>query len=207
MIQCRNLEFGYDSQKLIQVSHFQVGHSEKIWIQGPSGSGKSTFLSLLAGITSAQKGQITVKDKDLTKLGSDERALFRSENIGYVHQENHFIDHWTVEQNLNLFSAVPLKEIKDSLQLLGLSEKLITKKIAHLSGGERQRMSLVKVLLEKQSVLLLDEPSSHLDDASFEKLKTILTTRLNERTLILVSHDSRFERSGLKKINFKEINQ
>lgn len=205
-ISCKNLSFSYPQQKsLIHNLNLEVAAGENLWIKGRSGSGKSSFLKLLAGLLPPHQGDIRIEATEIAKLSDSEKRKFRFENIGYTHQENHLIDHWTAEQNLALLTH-DKNLIEDVLTAVGLSLDLRSSLVCQLSGGEKQRLSLARLILQKPKLALIDEPTSHLDDENTEKLMTYLLQKLHDSTLIIVSHDHRLEKFPLKSIHFNEIN-
>lgn len=205
-IQCNNVAFSYPEQKnLIRCLNLEIRSGEALWIKGRSGSGKSSFLKLLAGLLSPTQGDIQIESTLLSKLSESDKRKFRFENIGYTHQENHLIDHWTVVQNLSLFTD-DKTVISDVLTAVDLSKKLSSTLVGHLSGGEKQRLSLARLILQKPKIALIDEPTSHLDDENTERLMTYLLQQLKNATLVIVSHDHRLEKFLLKPLHFSEIN-
>lgn len=207
MIICKRLKFGYANKKILQVNHFIVSAGEKLWIRGPSGSGKSTFLAIIAGLIKHQEGSLSVGGVFLEKLSEKELLNFRKSFVSYVHQENHFIDHWTVDQNLSLIETSFLSSKLDFLiKKFNLTSKILSEKVMSLSGGERQRLSIISVVLERKPYILLDEPSAHLDDANFQILCSLLNEELKDLTIIVVSHDSRFFQTSMRRVDFKELN-
>lgn len=205
-IACKDLDFSYTDKNFIQRLNLNVHSGDHIWIQGRSGSGKSSLLMLIAGLLKPVKGQIRLDEFDLSQASEAESRNFREKNIGFVHQENHLIDHWTVGQNLNLV-IVNDNEVSKNLGQLGLDPSIVNKPAAELSGGEKQRVSLCRLILQKPRLALLDEPTSHLDDQSAEKVFGKLKESLAESTLIVVSHDARLENMGLKKFEFGALNK
>lgn len=205
-IKCENVRFSYGDLKLFRNLNLSIQPQEHVWIRGRSGSGKSSLLKLIAGISFVDSGMIQVGDLQITPFSESDFRNLKKLKVAYIHQENHLIEHWTVQQNLLLVSDQQEK-MKNLLQNLGLSEKDLKKNVGDLSGGERQRISLLRMLLQRPELALLDEPTSHLDDLNTEKLLDLIQTELENSTLIVVSHDSRLEKLGLKEIQLSEIDQ
>ena len=222
-ILCKDVEFFYDKEQekdqdkapntspatkpSVTGLNLTLESEETLWIKGKSGSGKSTLLKLLAGILTPHSGSIQVGEQILSGFTERQRRLFRRHHIGYVHQDNHLIEHWTVEQNLNLVLSKPLEpqDLNHLMNQVQLSPSLLNSPVANLSGGEKQRVSIARLLLQEPKIALIDEPTSHLDDANTDNLLSLILHKLKKSTLILVSHDSRLEKYNLKTIDFSEL--
>ncbi len=158
---------------------------------GPSGSGKSTLLRIIAGLETADRGTVTLGDKDVTGVTPQERG------IGFVFQHYAAFAHMNVRENVAFglrIRHVPKAEIKtrvdELLQLVGLS-KWADQRPSQLSGGQRQRMALARALAIEPPVLLLDEPFGALDAVVRADLRAWLRRLHDERgtTTVLVTHD------------------
>jgi putative ABC transport system ATP-binding protein len=173
-----------------------IAHGEAIGLVGPSGSGKSTLLMAMAGLERVDTGTITVAGADIGNLGEDDLARFRGRNVGIVFQSFHLIPTMTALENV----AVPLElagvadafdRASNELDLVGLSDRL-THYPAELSGGEQQRVALARALAPRPAILVADEPTGNLDEATGKQIVDLLFARHAERstTLVLVTHDS-----------------
>lgn len=203
---CKDLQFSYTDERLIQISHFEISQSAEIyWIRGSSGAGKSTFLSLLAGLQKPHEGQILWNEFDLGKAHEIDRNKFRFEKIGFAHQENKMINHWTVQQNFSLVSGDKTLE-NICLNAFELKKSILQKPVHELSGGERQRINLIQIILKKPQIALFDEPTSHLDNKNTEIALDLIETQLKPCTVIIISHDNRLEQRKFKQIDFEKIN-
>lgn len=171
------------------------------WLKGPSGVGKSTWLKLLSGLLPISAGEIQWGDFALSSASVQLQSDFRQKNIGYVHQENHLISHWTVAQNLKMF-GFSREQISQGLAWVGLSDGYLTALCGNLSGGERQRISVLSLLLRQPAIALLDEPTSHLDDEAAKHLLALIASKLKKSTVIVVSHDQRLEKLSLPVFDF-----
>ena len=163
---------------------------------GPSGSGKTTLLMVLAGLERADTGSIMVAGEDLGQLDEDALARFRGRNVGIVFQSFHLIPTMTALENV----AVPLElagdasafeRARDELAAVGLAERL-NHYPAQLSGGEQQRVALARALAPNPAILVADEPTGNLDEATGQQIIELLFQGHVERgtTLILVTHDN-----------------
>jgi putative ABC transport system ATP-binding protein len=173
-----------------------IGRGEAIGLVGPSGSGKTTLLMVLAGLERADTGSIVVAGSDLRQLDEDALARFRGRNVGIVFQSFHLIPTMTALENV----AVPLElagaanavsRARDELAKVGLAERLHHYP-AQLSGGEQQRVALARALAPNPTILIADEPTGNLDEATGRQVIDLLFAGHVGRgtTLILVTHDN-----------------
>ena len=162
---------------------------------GQSGSGKTTLLSLLAGLDTADSGNINYDSVNLSELSENEITTFRSKNLSIVFQQFHLMPFLTALENV----ALPLQILKienaldiaqEALKKVGLSHRLHHLP-NELSGGESQRVALARAFVTKPKVLLADEPSGNLDQQTGEDVMKLLFDLVHETkaTLILVTHN------------------
>jgi len=172
-----------------------IRRGEALGLVGPSGSGKSTLLMVAAGLERADTGSVVVAGKALGPLGEDALARFRGRNIGIVFQSFHLIPTMTALENV----AVPLElaglddahaRAARELAAVGLSERR-GHYPAELSGGEQQRVALARALAPNPAILLADEPTGNLDEATGAQIIDLLFAGHEQRgtTLVLVTHD------------------
>ena len=193
-----NLSLGRDAARvhILKDIDLHIGRGEAIGLVGPSGSGKTTLLMVLAGLERADAGSITVAGTDLRKLDEDDLARFRGRNVGIVFQSFHLIPTMTALENV----AVPLElaGVADAqarahaeLAKVGLAERLHHYP-AQLSGGEQQRVALARALAPSPAILVADEPTGNLDEATGKQIIELLFAGHTSRstTLILVTHDN-----------------
>lgn len=188
-LKVNNISFFYDQAAVFKNFSFECKAKETVWLRGSSGSGKSTFLKLLSGLLKVGHGEILWGDFKMDVDSEDERARFRRQHIAFGDQDLHLIEAWTVLQNLRLVEPVKplcLKALKE-LHL----EELAERTIKTLSGGQKQKVLLARMLLQNPQIVLLDEPTAHLDDASTEVVMTVIHKHFADATTIIVSHDQR----------------
>ncbi len=172
-----------------------VAKGEAVGITGPSGSGKSTLLSVLAGLERPERGSVTVDGTRIDGLDEDRLARFRGRHIGIVFQSFHLIPTMTALENV----AVPLElagradafsRAATELQGVGLGERL-GHYPSQLSGGEQQRVALARALAPDPAILVADEPTGNLDEATGRAIMDLIFATRRERgaTLVLVTHD------------------
>jgi putative ABC transport system ATP-binding protein len=186
-LSAKNVSFGYGGQSVFKNLEFDCPHGASRWLGGQSGSGKTTFLKLIAGLLAPSSGEISWNETNLAKLDERQRADFRRESIGYGDQDVLLIPSWTVEQNLRLANGESHYELLKEFEL----EEFAAKRISTLSGGQRQRAMLARLILQNPRILLLDEPTAHLDDRNTELVMAAIKRHCAKATLIVVSHDTR----------------
>jgi putative ABC transport system ATP-binding protein len=151
---------------------------------------------VMAGLEQADTGSIMVAGSDLRQLGEDDLARFRGRNVGIVFQSFHLIPTMTALENV----AVPLelagdpnafRRAQDELAAVGLAERLLHYP-AQLSGGEQQRVALARALAPNPAILVADEPTGNLDEATGRQVIDLLFAGHVNRgtTLVLVTHDT-----------------
>ncbi len=172
-----------------------VRQGEATGIVGPSGSGKSTLLMVLAGLVRVDDGTVRIAGELLNGRSEDEVAAFRGRNVGIVFQSFHLIPNMTALENV----AVPLElsghadpfgAAERELAAVGLSERT-THYPGELSGGEQQRVAIARALAPDPRILIADEPTGNLDQATGRQIADLLFAKARERgmTLVLVTHD------------------
>jgi len=172
-----------------------VESGEVVGIVGPSGSGKSTLLMVLAGLEKVDEGVVRIAGKTLNGRSEDEIAAFRGRNVGIVFQSFHLIPNMTALENV----AVPLELSGHSdpfgvaareLAAVGLADR-VTHYPGELSGGEQQRVAIARALAPAPRILIADEPTGNLDQATGRQVADLLFSKAAERemTLVLVTHD------------------
>lgn len=206
-IEIRNLKFSYDGRtKILDGIDLDIEVGQLIGIVGDSGCGKSTLCYILCGIIPDAikgiiSGEVWIRQKDenggqMVKL-RDLRLRDMAEIVGFVMQDSdRQIVSSTVEdelafgpENLCIEPQEIRKRVDDTAQLLGISD-LILSDPNNLSGGQKQLVAIGSVLTLRPPVLILDEPFSHLDQNSRNRLSEVITMlRDMGKTVIVVEHD------------------
>jgi putative ABC transport system ATP-binding protein len=173
----------------------KIEPGETVALLGPSGSGKSTLLMVMAGLERPDAGSVKVDGTGLGRLGEDALARFRGARIGLVFQSFHLIPTMTALENvaipLELAGAdAPFTRARAELAAVGLDDRL-RHYPAQLSGGEQQRVALARALAPNPSILIADEPTGNLDEATGAGIIDLMFALKRDRnaTLILVTHD------------------
>ena len=183
---------------------FEIPDKTFLGICGKSGAGKSTLLFLLAGLQKPDQGSITIDQTQITNLSENELAAFRNKNIGFVSQEQSFLENLTVLDNVRL-PAYLGKEIPN--QVRNDKNKEITERalqllesfgIAHLadqypqnlSGGENHRVLIARALMNDPKIILADEATDSVDEENTKEILKIFRNLSDQgKIVIFVSHD------------------
>jgi len=180
---------------ILQGIDLVIGKGEAVGMVGPSGSGKSTLLMAVAGLERISSGAIRVMGQNLSRLNEDGLALFRRNHVGIVFQSFHLVPNMTALENV----AIPLEFAGDNaafdkaaeeLRLVGLGHRL-DHYPSQLSGGEQQRVALARALAGDPDILLADEPTGNLDQASGASIIELMFDlhKRRQTTFLLITHD------------------
>ena len=200
LVQVRNLHLTLPSAagpvNILRGVDLDIAAGEATGIVGPSGSGKTSLLMVLAGLERATSGSIVVAGQSVTAMDEDALARLRRDTIGIVFQAFHLIPSMTALEN----DAVPLElagardasaRARTTLAAVGLAHRL-THLPGQLSGGEQQRVALARAFAPRPRLLLADEPTGNLDQATGDAVMELLFRLRAEAgsTLLLITHDA-----------------
>ena len=183
--------------QLFHDLHLELAAGESVAVVGQSGAGKSSLLHLLAGLDRPTAGEVWLGPTEITQLSSDAAARLRNTAFGFVWQFHHLLPEFTAVENV----ALPLlaRGLKRGAALAEASAWLGQVKLAEraghrageLSGGEQQRVAIARALITKPQVLLADEPTGDLDDATAAHLFELLQRLCREGGLaaVIVTHN------------------
>ena len=190
-IQVKNLTFSYDESPLVENLSFMVEANQIGLISGESGIGKSTLFNVIAGLITPQKG--TIKLKDVIFNEGDFSLNTEKREIGYVFQDFALFPHINAQKNIEYALKSENNELCNELiSKLDLLE-LLDKMPHELSGGQQQRVAILRAILMKPNILLLDEPFSNLDKNNIFAVQEIIKNviELFQIPCLLISHDMR----------------
>ena len=199
-IQLDDVSLSFESEQrrvdVLRTLSLRVQAGESIALVGPSGSGKSSLLMLLAGLEQPTSGRIEVLGRDLSSLNENELAHLRRDHIGFVFQSFHLIPTMTAIENVATALDLaghpdPRGAARQELAAVGLDARL-QHYPSELSGGEQQRVAIARAVATSPSLILADEPTGNLDEATGNAVADLLfqAAERQKSTLVLVSHDT-----------------
>ena len=182
--------------EILRGIDLEIKRGETAAIVGASGSGKSTLLGLLAGLDAPSSGEITLDGINIVNLDEDERAILRSEKVGFVFQNFQLLPALTALENvmlpLELAGIDSAREKSEEfLSRVGLAERFHHYPRT-LSGGEQQRVAIARAFASQPLILFADEPTGNLDTTTGATVVELLFGLNKEEgtTLVLVTHDN-----------------
>jgi putative ABC transport system ATP-binding protein len=173
-----------------------IGSGELVGIVGPSGSGKTTLLQVLGTLDRPTSGQVRITGLDVASMTDVDVAYLRATRIGFVFQQFFLAEHATVLDNVAdglLYAAIPIDQRRrralEALELVGLAERPHARP-TQLSGGQRQRVAIARALVGRPAIVLADEPTGHLDQATGQSILA-LVDQLHDAgsTIVVITHD------------------
>ena len=185
---------GDDETLALQGVSLQVDRGEMVAVTGPSGSGKSTLLACLAGLDEPDGGTVRIDGKRLNRRPEEQRALVRARGIGVLYQQTNLVGHLSIADNMALAQRIAGGETgpfwrAEVLERSGLARRAHARP-RQLSGGELARAGLAVALANDPPVILADEPTGELDDATAARILHLLRERAESGAAVLVvTHD------------------
>ena len=193
----KTYQTGETEVKALRGVSLEIEKGEFLSIAGPSGSGKTTLLNLIGCIDKMDGGDISIKNKDVSKMKKKEKTNFRRENLGFIFQTYNLIPVLTAYENVAFVLSLlnlPEKEIKDRtmaiLKEVGL-EGMENRRPGKLSGGQQQRVAIARALIKNPEIVLADEPTANLDSDTGREILELMK-QMNEKhktTFIFSTHD------------------
>jgi len=210
VLNVRNLTKTYRSAgeqiEVLRGVNLDIAAGERVALSGESGSGKSTLLHLIAGLDRADSGEITLADAAVSGLTDAGRAALRRDRLGLVFQQFNLIPSLNVRDNLKFQARIAGRDEgpwhDELVERLGLGA-LLKRYPEQLSGGQQQRVAIGRALAVKPLLLLADEPTGNLDEATADDVLA-LTRDLVKRTgcaFLMVTHSTRLAATLDRQIN------
>ena len=172
---------------------FTVEKGELCVIVGQSGAGKTTLLNILGGMDKLTSGEVFLDGKEISKLGANDLALFRRNNVGFVFQFYNLIPNLTAYENVEMAAQLVKDPIDCDLLMedVGLAGRK-SNFPAQLSGGEQQRVAIARAIAKNPKLLLCDEPTGALDYQTGKQILKLLQTLSNVKgmTVVIITHNS-----------------
>ena len=199
VLELKNITKNFGENHVLKGFNLKLLEGESLVIMGKSGSGKSVMVKCLIGLIKPDRGTITIKGEDITKMGQRELDILRTE-IGFLFQGSALYDSMTVRENLEFplrrnidkiknFSGTEVL-VKEALKDVGLSQT-IDLMPSELSGGMQRRVALARALILKPKIMIYDEPTTGLDPiTSKEIIELLRSIQLKYKTSsIIITHD------------------
>ena len=187
--------FGGNQVEALKNVNFSVEPREYVAIMGESGSGKTTLLNILAALDKPSGGKVYLKGRDLGSLREKEIATFRRQNLGFVFQDFHLLDTFSLKDNIFLPLVLSGKKYEEmEKRLRPIAEKLgiqgiLDKYPYEVSGGQKQRAAVARALITRPQLILADEPTGALDSRAADDLMNLFTTiHQDGQTIVMVTH-------------------
>lgn len=215
-------QLGKSKVPVLKGIDLEVNEGQIVAIVGPSGVGKSTLLHILGALDRPSKGTVTIGGVEVFDFDANKLAKFRNEMIGFVFQFHHLLPEFTALENVMMPGLIAGKsrgQIIERAKWL-LAEVALDHRLNHrpgeLSGGEMQRVAVARALMNDPKLILADEPSGNLDQASSDALHNLLweLSRKDKRTFVIVTHNHELAENADKvievfdgRINNVQLNQ
>jgi ABC-type sulfate/molybdate transport systems ATPase subunit len=198
-LEVAGLSCHYDSENVLSNINFTQHEFEKIAVAGETGSGKSTLLKIIAGLEQPDTGSVTFRG--VAVEGPNDKLVPGHDSIAFLSQHFELPQFLRVEQVLAYESKVG-DSYSSTLYQICRIDHLMKRRTDHLSGGERQRIAIARLLIARPTLLMLDEPFSHLDMVQKNTLKDVIhdVSEQLKISLILISHDPQDTLSWADKI-------
>lgn len=198
----KRVQDGRERRVVLDDVSFEVARGEVVVVRGPSGSGKTTLLAIVGAMLSPTSGEVHLDGEATSRLREAHRAEVRRRKVGFVFQDLQLVPGLTAVENV-LLPRVPEgageedeKRARALLERFGLGPLADTRAKA-LSGGERQRVALARALVNEPALLVLDEPTAHLDDARAADVADDLASLAKDgRAVLVATHDARIAKSS-----------
>ena len=192
----RNFMVGDQQVAALRDIDLNIAAGDYVSIMGPSGSGKSTLLNLIGLLDRPSSGTYRLDGGNVTDLSDEQQAKVRSEKVGFVFQSFHLVPRLTAAMNIELpliLAGIAVDRRKARVQQL-LEDYGLTDRAGHkpdqLSGGQRQRVAIARATGMHPAVLLADEPTGNLDQATGRDVMNLLEQLVAQHVaLIVVTHD------------------
>ncbi len=208
----RSFKLESGEQQILKGISLDLKRGDFTVIMGASGSGKSTLLYALSGMDRPTSGQILFGDTDITKLSTDEMALFRRKHCGFVFQQICLVDSLSVMDNILVSGLLVEKNRKKVyekaaglLNSVEIEEHTFKKLPSQISGGKAQRVGIVRALINDPEILFADEPTGALNSQTGAEVLDIFS-KINQdgQSIIMVTHDLKSALRGNRILYLKD---
>lgn len=208
MLEIKDLCFFFvQNQKFFENLDIKLNKASILWVYWPSWCGKTTFLKTIGALMQPKKWKIFYNKENIFELSSNQISKYRNQTIWFAFQEFNLIEWFSASENINMYfyfsNLVKDKKREQYLTKFLEIENLLYKDIENLSWWEKERVNIVKALIHKPSIVLMDEPTSYLDQRNSEKIYQLIKEYSQDNICIFASHEKESQ-NYLELEKFKE---
>ncbi len=204
----KQYRMGDETQTVLRGVSLELEQGEFLSILGPSGSGKSTLMNIIGCLDTPTSGEYVLRGRDIGRQTQHQLAQIRCHEIGFIFQSFQLLPRMDAIKNVELpliYAGVPAREREkraaEMLERVGLSDRMHHYP-NQLSGGQQQRVAIARALATNPTILLADEPTGALDQATGKQVMALFN-ELNEegRTVIMITHDLKIAKHAHRIVN------
>lgn len=209
---CKTFSNGGVQQHVLRNIDFEVYEGDFTIIMGASGAGKSTLLYSLSGMDKPTLGSVSFDGTEITKMNTDQLAVFRRSNCGFVFQQVYLVESMSLMDNIMAAGLLVYRDKKvlakkagELLKAVGIEESMWNKFPTQISGGEAQRVGIARALINDPKLVFADEPTGALNSHTGKAVLDVLT-QFNEKgqSIVMVTHDITSARRGNRILYVKD---
>ena len=209
---CKTFSNGGVQQHVLRNVNLEIYEGDFTIIMGASGAGKSTLLYSLSGMDKPTLGSVSFDGTEITKMNTDELAIFRRSHCGFVFQQVYLVESMSVLDNIMAAGLLVykdkntlVKKAGDLLKAVNIDETLWNKFPTQISGGEAQRVGIARALINDPKLVFADEPTGALNSQTGKAVLDTLT-KFNEKgqSIVMVTHDISSARRGNRILYVKD---
>ena len=212
ILKASNIRKSYGDLDVLKGIDIAIRQGEVISIVGASGAGKSTLLHILGTLDHPDAGKLIMKQKDVLKLRTSEKARFRNKHIGFIFQFHNLLPEFTALENVCIPAYInggnpaqvkqQAQQVLNSLSIGARSEH----KPSELSGGEQQRVAVARALINNPSIIFADEPSGNLDSKNAKELHDLFFQLRDQsgQTFVIVTHNEELADMADRKLEMRD---
>ena len=209
---CKTFSNGGMQQHVLKNIDLEIYEGDFTIIMGASGAGKSTLLYALSGMDKPTLGSVSFDGTEITKMNTDQLALFRRSNCGFVFQQVYLVESMSVMDNIMAAGLLVYRDKKtlakkagEILKAVGIDETMWNKFPSQISGGEAQRVGIARALINDPKLVFADEPTGALNSQTGKAVLDTLT-KFNEKgqSIVMVTHDITSARRGNRILYVKD---
>ena len=203
---------GRETVHALRGVNAEIADGEWLAVQGPTGHGKSTLLQILGGLDRPSAGSVDFDGRDLARMRETQMTKMRARSVGFVFQTFNLIPTLSAQENVET-ALVPLgvsvrsrkARAAEALSQVGLSDRL-RHLPGELSGGQQQRVAIARALVKEPKVLLADEPTGNLDQATGREIMALLgeLNRARGVTLAVITHDTSIAATAHRQVELRD---